>query len=80
MNFVSCTVNPCDVTVHALGKKKEAKKCKLVNVDVYPNPAITSSWNLPSRFFFLGLIVPGGEVLYTQSEDITRFFLIMSNE
>ena len=40
VNFVSCTINPCDVTIHALGKKKEARKHKLVNVDVYPNPAI----------------------------------------
>ena len=43
MNFVSCTVNPCDVTVHTLGrkKKKEARKRKLVKADVHPNPCLS---------------------------------------
>ena len=35
MNFVSCTMNPCDVIVHALKKKK---KRKLVNADAQSKP------------------------------------------
>ena len=44
VNFVSCTVNPCDVTIHALKKKKKkkrekkARKCILVNANAQSKP------------------------------------------